>query len=475
MDIRKFIKGYKDILRLKIFIREIVFEKGYGLVYGVPGGGKTFKSLMAVRDMYSSKEIKKVVVAEPQRYLRDYVAQRWLAGSVVIKARDELCPTIARISKNSRKEYLVAAFEECVKCPHFRKDTCPFYNQFRQLLTIDRGIVVTSHHLAPIVVWLFKPNLLVFDEAEDYLQVLNKPLDPKVLDELRQLDEKVYRRIKANLYEHLGKYYLKPSWFSIVGSKCLLVSATFPWRLQQVIAESYPRFDEPILMMPTYTIDSPNKDMLLVYDGRQTYKKNVVLEKQGWWREVIPRLIDMVNTAVQKFGVVGIVSKNKTMTGKLHEIFTNLGYETTSDQIDERPEPNAEVWIVTVRGKWYRGVSLRPRKLKDRKDFPITIAFYQAQDPKKRATKIPPWMWDDVDVRIPWELCNDLIRAENVQTLFRFNREREKKHLVVLFDRRSLYSLEKLLPSYVRHLKHKEIVSTYDNLVKRFIELVNQF
>jgi len=169
------------------------------------------------------------------------------------------------------------------------------------------------------------------------------------------------------------------------------------------------------------------------------------------------------------------VSKNKEMTRRLHDLFTNLGFEVTSDAVDEKPYPDAAIWIITVRGKWYRGVSLRPRKLKDRRDFPVIIAFYQAQDPRKKLSKVPPWLWDwEVDKNEIITLCWDLTRAENIQTLFRFNRERDKRHLVVVFDKRMYYALEKMLDSYVRHLDHKEVVKDLNDLVKRYIELIDK-
>ena len=475
MFLTRYVRAGREIASLKYFIRGIKNDRYIGVVEGMPGAGKTLLTTIAVKDMFYEGEMTKALFAEPQRYLRDYVAQKWLPGSFVVKARDEVCKKIAKkVKEEPEKDYLLKAFEECTKCPHYRKDSCPFYGQFKKLVDMSKGIVVTTHHLAPITTWLFKPDLLIFDEAEDYLQVLSKPIDPKVLEELEKLDEKTFKRIKSNLTRYLNKYYLKPAWFSVVGSKCLMISATFPDYLKQFIGESYGRPDE-LLWIPTHTISSPSvKDMVLSLNDRQVYRKSLKLEDQFWWRQIIPRLISMVNASVERFGAVSIVSKNKVMTEKLHEIFTGLGYRVTSDALHEKPDRDAEVWVATVRGKWYRGVSLRPSKVKgDRKDFPVVLAFYQAQNPNRIASKIPPFFWDwELNVSFLMTLCRDLIRAENVQTLFRFNRERDKQHLMVLFDKRLTYALELYFKSYVNHLKHKETVDTLNDLERRFLELV---
>jgi len=476
-DVRKYSKEWKEVLMLKHFIR-VALSGEVLIVQGMPGAKKTLYTISATKDLYREGAVEKVLVAEPQRYLRDYVANEWVKSAHVVKARDELCEKVRIATANEKENYLVKAFEVCKSCPYFRTVQCTFYRQFKELRKIKSGFVVTTHRLAPIVTWIWRPNIIVFDEAEDYLQFLAQPIDPLALEELRKLDEKIWKRIMAELYQDKkGKYYLKPTWFSIVSSKTVLVSATFPDELEKQIVEDFMKLKdgEPLYYIPRYTIPAENHDYLLVLDDVQVYRKSAKLEEQDWWKKIVPRLIDMVNVAVEKKGVVGVVSKNKEMTRKLHDLFISLGYEVTSDAVDEKPYPDAVIWIITVRGKWYRGVSLRPRKARDRRDFPVILAFYQAQDPRKKLNKVPPWLWDwEVNKFEILTLCQDLIRAENLQTLFRFNRERDKRHLVVAFDRRMYYALEKMLDSYIRHLDHKEIVKDLNELVKRYIELIDK-
>ncbi|MHA1589618.1 MAG: hypothetical protein ACTSVA_03310, partial [Candidatus Njordarchaeales archaeon] len=117
----------------------------------------------------------------------------------------------------------------------------------------------------------------------------------------------------------------------------------------------------------------------------------------------------------------------------------------------------ADVVILTVRGPLYRGRSVFSLKRleicknkckeqkreeekkkcleKCQKDFPVIVAFYQA-----KRDRLHPFFADAL-IEIGGEelyrgFRTELLHARNLQALYRFNRERGKEHIMILFDER---------------------------------------
>ena len=69
------------------------------------------------------------------------------------------------------------------------------------------------------------------------------------------------------------------------------------------------------------------------------------------------------------------------------------------------------------------------------KDFPVIIGFYQS-----KRDKIHPFISDVlIDVggkELYKQFRTELVHARNLQSIYRFNRERDKQHIMILLDRR---------------------------------------
>jgi len=161
------------------------------------------------------------------------------------------------------------------------------------------------------------------------------------------------------------------------------------------------------------------------------------------------------------------------MSKKLHSLFEGLGYRVTSDIVDEEPDRDAEIKVLTVRGKWYRGVSLKDEK--------VIFAFWQQQHYTSPYQRVPKWMADDLatladeEGRIELDkLVDELRSADNVQTLFRFNRSRKERHLVVLLDYRFRKAFERVMPLYLTYAKIKEEAEEPGELLRKFSELAEK-
>ena len=174
-------------------------------------------------------------------------------------------------------------------------------------------------------------------------------------------------------------------------------------------------------------LSEESRDVVILYDR--------VLEwsKYGKWRrKVYPIVLDIVSRSVERCGVVGIVSRNYDMTKDLHELLERAGYRVSSDW-KQNLETRADVYIITTMGKWYRGISILPKK-SPQGDFPVIIAFFQGKiDPSSH-----PFLLDELSLFFnkEYQYRRELMYGRNLQALYRFNRFGKNRHIMILFDHR---------------------------------------
>jgi len=406
------------------------------LVRGFFGEGKTRSAALAARGIEEiilngdKQFIKKygklqIVFALPLRKLRDEVFRNYFPDcGFKLKAHDEVCPSLKQRLKQ-RKDYLIALAE------HMKNDNCIYQKHIDNLKQAMRNnrIIVTTHTLAilpTVLSYLMKKKpLVIFDEAEDFLERISEGLHEDVVEAIKQIDEKLYKKIKRMLKKEQHKYFMRHSTLKQLLRDSVFLSATFP----RVIEEYYYLLvDRELDTTWVFSIGSRPKDVMIIYRDKLLWKKY-----SEWKATVLTQVVEISRFAVNKYNVLGIVSRNYALTNDLQSILEKMGYRVVSDlEKDFRKKMDvAQVIIVTTKGKLYRGVNILRKGISD---INVVIGFYQGSFQKEHYPLIADYLTELAGEEVFSTYVREMTYAKNLQSLYRFVRKKENRHVMILFD-----------------------------------------
>jgi hypothetical protein len=413
------------------------------------GVGKT----EAVIDLVASNKTSSIViVSEPLRVLRDHVAKRIGAravGSVpVFRAHDEVCQHLSSLIARGYNYYQALSI-------HLRSGSCVYKGYVLGVIgdAISRGFVVTTHRLAPIASLILgnyrAKNMIIVDEAEDYITRISHGLPKQEIEPLKQ-DPLLWRRLKRVLIEVGDKYHYKPS-FIVQMLRSILLSATPPNTLQDVFAmiNNYVRFIDPGLGW--------REDVVIRYSDvidMISFKRR--------WNDIANIVVDICSRAVDAGARCTVITKNKEMTSVIERAMSNKNMDVVSDLTAKTPTMN-KIYILTIGGRFYRGVSLP--------ESDVIVAFFQRSymRPENPVLRYVAYAGRDAEIHYGYEIS----MAYSLQSAYRNNRNAYKRHIMVFFDERLDQSLENFYyedkRSYV-----KETIDIPRGDMKKIPELVSK-
>jgi len=454
------------------------------VVTGFFGAGKTNAILMAAWYADIKKASDKVmIIAFPLRALRNDKYRQlveWGAESFVFKAHDEVCLDLKECLARVKREKGGVSRADYYKCltEHLKNGNCVYrqhVEEMKQYVRKGGRVIITTHVLARIPKLMFPNSRLIVDEAEDYLIKLSEPIPRWEVDAVA--DEKVkaiFERYFMVVKDSKGReyYVIKPEGLKVLFARdATYVSATFPPSLLELLPQigsliSYgKRKRRQLATFADVNVKElrsrTDNDVAIVLRRRLIWRR-----RQEWSPAVTSTVIKIVNLAIRRYGVVGIVSRRKEMTNDLADALRSAGFTVWADT-QYNPYKSRDVYtraqvvIITTRGPFYRGRSVFSVPMIERcrreceenckkgnkqkcyedcmddcqKDFPVILAFYQA-----RRDKLHPAIEDALVVIGGEDLYRrfrtELVHARNLQALYRFNRERGKQHIMLLFDER---------------------------------------
>jgi len=454
-----------------------------GVITGLPGTKKTLRTLLAVTAFNTAYS---VVFAFPLRQLRNEVVTRfdheplsqYRNRIVVIHAHDEICPELALRVK--RGEPYWVALAEHLSATKEKKEECGWKQEIRKAMDAlkERKVILTTHGIAVmlrLLTWAMKSRnvLFVFDEGDELFVNINDPLHVKDLEPLKQLAPKTYRRI-VKLSETVtpGKkpdtalfLHSKLAWQMITSS--FFITATWP----KSITEWFKEYDNRII--EEYRMRGKMADDTIVL---MTEQLNWCARK-AWMRKLAPQLLEIASASVERFGTIAVISRNYEQTRELEQLFTSANFTVWSDRLGDNNEydyRDVDVVILTVLGRGYRGVNFFSRRTGA--DFPVIVAFYQVAGPNILHPLFHFMFVDDPDDEYS-EMSNfirDLVMAKNVQALFRFNRYRTRRHLLVLLDKRWWSAINYYVSFYYRRANTVSVdIDNVSNIVVPLIKTFN--
>lgn len=451
-----------------------------GVITGLPGTKKTLRTLLAVSkfgDEYG------VVFAAPLRQLRDDIVRRFgreplsefRSRVVRIRAHDEVCPPL-RERMADGMSYWEALGE------HFRaalagEEECGWRSEMKKAIDAmkNRKIIVTTHTIG-IVLFLaakalrLKKVLFFFDEGDDLLLTLNEPLSVADLEILKEIAPQRWKRI-MRLAEFPTKYKGKGAAFFLdsrlvhaLMKSAFFITATWPRSITEWFRD-YEDWEIPEYRMRT----RPSNDLIIISNEELWHAAT-----EAWWRRLAPQLLEIAGAAIRRFGAVGIIARSKENNLRTAELLEKGGYSVWSDARDENriDYRDAEVVIITTLGKGYRGINFFSRRTGG--DFPVIVAFFQARANDIKHPLFHFMFVDDPDEESEMsKFVRDLLYAKNVQALFRFNRYRSRKHLLILLDARWWSALNAYAHYYYRL---SNVVKTdLDRLAETAVPLIRGF
>ncbi|MEM1632204.1 MAG: hypothetical protein QXE01_03945 [Sulfolobales archaeon] len=380
---------------------------------GFFGVGKTRSVLEAV----SMKPGPVVIVSEPLRVLRDDVASRYrsLSGRQppVLRAHDEVCQDLAQMISSG-----LGYFEALSK--HLASGRCIYPDHVRAVASsaYSEGILVTTHRLSTIAKIVVdavvgSPSYLVVDEAEDFVLKALEPRDPAEIEPLR-MDPTVWRRI-TRIYEKIGgKYYLKPG-YVMTSMRYMLLSATIPGTLR-IVFEQVAGYDDIDRIVP------PSRDDIFIFHRDVISSSDIETSPH----KVVRVVSGICRPAVDGGGLCAVISKNKRSTSLIADGLRRLGIPAISDQdqVVRIPSGYSGAVIITVGGRFYRGVSLP--------EADVVVSLFQRhyQDPEH------PVLSAISANSLDWRYAYELSMAANLQASYRCNRSGGKRHVMVFLDTR---------------------------------------
>uniref|UniRef100_A0A7J2TCC3 Helicase ATP-binding domain-containing protein n=1 Tax=Ignisphaera aggregans TaxID=334771 RepID=A0A7J2TCC3_9CREN len=365
-----------------------------------------------------------VIFACPLRALRDEVYKTYFFDiGFVLKAHDEVCPLLKQRLRQG-KEYLIALAE------HLKSDTCLYSKHIGHLKqAMQNGrVVVTTHTLSILPVVLSyamkRKPLVIFDEAEDFLERVSRGLNEDIVEAVKRIDIKLYRKIRRMLQKEQHQYFMRYTTFKQLLRDSVFISATFP----RVIEENYHLLvDRELEVTWLFSVGEKRQDVMVIYKGKLLWK-----DYPKWKPTVQSQVAELVRVTTSKYGVVGIASRNYQLTRDLEAVLSSMGFKVVSDlDPDFRSKIlSSEVIIVTTKGRLYRGINI----LRGISDVPVVIGFYQGAEPKEHYPPISDYILEHCGEEIFKTYVRELVYAKNLQSLYRFIRQRKNRHIMVLFD-----------------------------------------
>ncbi|RLE99019.1 MAG: hypothetical protein DRJ59_08350 [Thermoprotei archaeon] len=400
------------------------------LVVGRPGGGKTRGVVVALKRVVRKGE--KVLFLTPLKRHRDIVAE-WFSGRFTVLAfmgKQDLCEKAGR---GYERGGFLKAVAVCLQC----REPCPFKEQVRKAQAYE--VVVATHAMAPLFsLPIFQFDYLVVDEADQYYRAFSKLVPTKVVEELEKaggLGEKIARYVKR-IYVRIGNVYV-PRVSLPRARRRVLITATAP-KSARLLNYILGEWDSEGFC--TYFMPYGSRDAVVLYD------KILLWEKRDRW---LPLLLTVVKEAseiaVSEDKNVGIVSRNYRLTEIISDYLRNEGFRVLDDVNDlHQISRRAEVHVVTVNGRASRGISLP--------DKDLVIATFQHMGLKKRKLHVKYYLEEaPVD-----EIARALNFCDNLQAVFRFLRQPDKRHVLLLMDRRLHTSFEETtMRSYLGEVKSR--------------------
>jgi len=423
-----------------------------GIIVGAPGIGKTLLTSWCSTKIASKDSNAVIIFSVPLRKLRDYIYHYFKDyGTAPFKllAHDEYEPRLEQYVKNFGG--YIAGLKH-----HLDNDQCAYHQHWQDLVDYVRsgGQIIVSTHKMGVWAWLLlkkrfkdKKITLIVDEGEDYFLKISEPIDPSWLESLRHLDKRIYRKIRSGLKKYRDYYFYNPLFVQRVVFHSFVISATMPRSMMEVLVDEY---DYPVYQMK----GKKSRDTVVILDQK------LLWEKRDKWIDKSLRVIDDV---AGRTTPVGVVARNTEYGRIVKEWALKAGYRISYDVESLHIDPHADLWILVVGGRFYRGVSFKPLKgefQKDKYDFNAAVAMYQHGEvvdyvydddsgvPKPSFKEVHPQLLQLIDD--PWRYLQELQYAVNVQSLFRFNRYRDKEHVMVLLDKRVWHGIEHFLQYYAQ-------------------------
>jgi len=436
---------------------------GRGVIEGAPGVGKTRLSVWCSNKITSKDRNVIIIYTEPLRKLRDYVAGYFMDYGVqtfVLLAHDEY---------ERKLERYIEKYGDYFKAlkHHIDNDQCAYYQHWEDLFNYvaSGGQVIVSTHRLGVFAWLIlrkkfdeKKIILVVDEGEDFFYTVSQPVTEDFLLMLKSLDRRIYQKFRAGLKKFKNYYYYDSLIVSKVLFHSFVISATIPRSMMQVLVDDYQH--------PKYFLHGKkSKDTLIILD-QKLYDK----AREKW----LPKVIQVADQVLTRRVPVGMTVRSKEVGEVVLREMLNRGWRVSHDVTGLHLDPFADLWLLVIGGRFYRGVSFKPEKGKivrgndERYDFPVAVGTYQhgilEVEYDEGAIKLPtihPILQQLVED--PWKYHRELREGINVQSLFRFNRYRDEEHVMILLDRRLYTSLNVYLRNYVDTSK-KIVVNDWNEM-----------
>ena len=432
-----------------------------GVITGLPGTKKTLRTLLAVTAFNKDRP---VVFAFPLRQLRDEVVGRfdrmplqdYKDRITVVRAHDEVCPALAKRLKEGMSYW--RALAEHLRAVKEKREDCNWKNEVKKAMDAIKAnkVILTTHGIA-IMLWLVnwvvqrEDTIFIFDEGDEIFVNVNDPIHVKDLEPLKELAPSKYKRIVRLTItptqfkeEKKTALFLKSRILFNLILHSFFITATWP----KSVSEWFNWYEGKTIEV--YPMKAKKTDDITVMLTEPLNWK----DRSRWMPVLAPQLIEIATAAVEKFGTVGVIARSYEQNRELINLFTSSGFTVWSDYLGERNEydyRDADVVILTVLGKGYRGVNFFSKRTGA--DFPVILGFYQAHGPNIMHPLFRMMFEDNPDdphSEMTY-FIKDLVMAKNVQALFRFNRYRSRKHLMILLDKRWWSALHAYVANYYRN------------------------
>jgi len=454
-----------------------------GVITGLPGTKKTLRTLLAVTAFNNRYP---VVFAFPLRQLRDEVVMRFEREPlrqyrdkiVIVRAHDEVCPALWKRVHVEKKRYWDALAEHLVAVKEGREE-CGWKEEVRKAMDAirEKKVILTTHGIG-IMMWLImwamrrRDVIFIWDEGDELFVNINDPIHLKDLEVLKELAPSKYKRIL--------KLVVTPTPFKSHPNTALFIHSRLVWQMIKhsfFITATWPRsISEWFNTYEDYIIEEYRlrgqmiEDTIIILSEQLNWTT-----RKYWMRKLAPQLLEIAKVSIERFGTLAIIARNYEQNKILEELFTSAGYTVWSDRRgqNEHDYRDVDVVILTVLGKGYRGVNFFSRRTGA--DFPVILAFYQAHGPNVLHPIFHFMFQDDPEDEYS-EMSNfirDLVMAKNVQALFRFNRYRSRKHLLVLLDKRWWSAINYYVSYYYR--RSNTLTVDIDNVASVVVPLIKSF
>ena len=447
------------------------------IVLGLFGGGKTRTVMHTLLQLANTK----IVYAAPLRKLRDwmYYYARGKCDVYRVRSKIETCPTVSMFVReedlSSPIEYMYNIIRICSGCRDRALGKCTFLNEVKTFTTANSGLFVMTHNIL-YVLNLMKPDafnntIVVVDEADEYIDMFKFILSEAQMNEIAEMAKrdviwkKVLARLRSSLLQFGTMYFAKP--LVPVAPLLILISATLNLNHVNFI---------PLKKYYSIYIDCVRSQMIdvcITFPKRLAVAKIVenekseYVEREKWIEELVEvtvRIYDMERS-------VGIACRNYGVNREIYAKLRERGVRCFSDvhQRDPPPFNTSPPYVVlwTTRGRWYRGVSLP--------DTDVIFCTYQttkealviARGGLTERRHLMSYRAADIGYKYPFLTYSNC--ASNVQSYFRTNRIRSKRHYIVLLDERAKKAMISVLTTLAS--SDDEFATWFDTVFMRPVEI----